>query len=223
MIFSITEFENQPNYSIAVAIVKESPIFNHCGIIFKENDNVYFLHLANHCELKLEEINVKHHKIKWLSFSYFSKNYDLNNIRKSQTINILKLIYRRNINSIPYATLFKETTFSIDNQIKLGQNEFGLTCATFVLAAFRRVGIPELVKYEEWIYRVEDDLWRDNIIKHCNLPNNYIDIIKNEKKCCRYRPEEVTAATSSEQLPASFNYCKKISDIIILSIKNSNN
>lgn len=96
--------------------------------------------------------------------------------------------------------------------------EYGMTCATFVLTIFKSVGI-ELVHWEDWTKgRPDDKRWFKYIISKLEegvkdgiISQEHLNNVKGEKKCARYRPEEIFAATFCSNRPsANFKCCESI-------------
>ncbi len=58
--------------------------------------------------------------------------------------------------TFPYALNFNGASFDANGRLHLGPGGRGLTCATFVLAIFKSVGI-ELVDMEDWPVRLDED------------------------------------------------------------------
>lgn len=123
---------------------------------------------------------------------------------------------------LPYAFLFKETAFSADGKVLLGQTEHGLTCATFILAVLKSVGL-DLLQLTEWPHR-DTDVERhrellDNLQRDPRVSRAHVEAVNAEVNCVRYRPEEVVGACSSAGLPVSFVYAEAAGEQIIRTFK----
>lgn len=87
----------------------------------------------------------------------------------------------------------------------VGNDEHGLTCATFVLAVLRSAGV-ELLKREDWPSRADDMVRFAKILKalrSVSAEDAYFDALEAEVTAVRFRPTEVAGA-SSKQPPCSF-------------------
>ena len=110
---------------------------------------------------------------------------------------------------IPYALRFESTCFDrATGALLLGGGALGLTCATFVLAVFHSLRLP-LVDPAAWPPRDEDSAWQARIVTLLRASRDpsaqaHADRVAAEIGSARFRPEEVVAAASARQLPASF-------------------
>lgn len=87
--------------------------------------------------------------------------------------------------------------------VPLGE-ERGLTCATFVLAVFRTVGI-ELVDVPLWPARPEDHEWIDRVAAQIRAVDpGHADAVAGDGLCARFRPTEVGGACLVPPHPVSF-------------------
>jgi len=82
--------------------------------------------------------------------------------------------------------------------------ERGLTCATFVLAVFRTVGI-DLVDVPLWPARPEDSEWIDKVVAQLRDHDpEHADAVASDGLCARFRPTEVSGACLVPPHPVSF-------------------
>lgn len=213
-VYPIDDFINLPEFTIRVLIGKpEGGLSLHTGIIFKYKGEVHFLHLAWHHILKKEvppDVS-NYEQIKFLDFPFFDLK-DESYFRRKAIIPYFLLVHELNNGSIPYAILYHSTKFMETGELDLGEGEFGLTCATFVLAIFQSKGI-NLIDTETWSHREEDNEFFDSIYGH--LENHTSEDHKNHllsnKECVRYRAEEVAASsTKYDGLPISFNQAEPL-------------
>lgn len=89
----------------------------------------------------------------------------------------------------------------------------GLTCATFVLAIFKRLGI-NLLQLDTWQFRDEDEKWQQRYFKVLKKnPSAYnhtaqsIAQVQQEliSPCARYKPQEVFASGMTEKCKLDFD------------------
>ncbi|WP_428265090.1 hypothetical protein [Haliangium sp.] len=111
----------------------------------------------------------------------------------------------------PYGIRFAGSTFDERGRLRLGPGARGLTCATFVLAVFRAVGV-DLVDESDWPVREEDDraflatLARFATEEHFALLQGEVDA-----GVVRVRPDEVLGACACA-LPAEFAGARAAAD-----------
>lgn len=107
-------------------------------------------------------------------------------------------------NDIPYGLTYHGTKIIKDNNTVIYEGkDYGLTCSTFIMAVFKGLD-QDLININEWDEREEDkDVHKKlvQILKEKGVQN--IEKLENDIGCARFRPEEVTAASSFEDIPAS--------------------
>lgn len=213
--------KNLPEYSVALAVgIPDGQQNQHCGIIFKVKEGVKFLHFAWHCQLCLDDeskIIDLMPKLKYVEFVRVNSKNDPSGALKMSIIGFARTVFNKHKASIPYATLFHDTTLNKnDNDFIWGKNEFGLTCATFILAFFRAVGI-DLIDVDSWKSRKSDKNWHSQIVallEKYEADKIHTERVRNERDCARYRPVEVVASSYCDTIPSKFKFCKDIGNII---------
>jgi hypothetical protein len=107
---------------------------------------------------------------------------------------------------VPYGLRFAATEFTDQGELLLGPTEHGLTCATFILAVFRRVGAA-LVDLASWRSRADDEGWQREIVAllERHAAKAHADAVRAEIGCVRFHPTEVAAACSRPTLPVGFD------------------
>jgi len=210
--FNIQQFTQLPSEA-CIFVGKASSGQMHCGIVYNdpEASNFNTLHLAFHYDLRNEHVYEK-----WLS-KYRCVYPKIHKIRLEIVPEMCNRIIRRKESyHIPYGLLFAGGTRIDDNgYIKIGDNESGLTCATFVMAVFESCRI-NLIDIKTWEPRRSDIKWHNKIIKDLidnkikyGISDDHIENVKKEKGCARYRPEEVA-------ISSFYKYCPEKSWIIRL-------
>lgn len=214
--------------AVAVAIGPRgtSPA-EHTGVLYRRrNEPVRFLHLDGHYRLKDETPRA--------SFAWVHSN--LPRARAMQVAARCRQIARKNLqDGIPYALRYQHTRFASSGELLWGRVEYGLTCATFVLAVFSSVGL-RLLKLEEWPKRIDDLVFQDSVFtqlrallgryrkKRASLEGvpgyasqrrdydkriedleRHLKRLQQELGCARYRPAEVAGASAESRWPVSFN------------------
>jgi hypothetical protein len=125
--------------------------------------------------------------------------------------------YRGRRPSIAYALRYEGGKFEPESGSFLTEKDRGLTCATFVLAIFATRGIP-LLRTEEWPPRPDDEAWQRAVVemlREGGAEAEHIAAVEQEIGCARFRPEEVAAAGTSSELPASFGYASRVGEAIV--------
>lgn len=216
MFIPLQEFENSPDYTLAIFVAKTRYNSNHSGILIKSENNIRFYHLAWHlafqCDLWDDLLNDKIYTVRrWVKFESLVSDQAVFEYRLPAIIKLIENIYSENANKIPYAINYNQTRFTDDGTLVLGENENGLTCATFIQCYFESVGL-KLVDLNTWEQREEDDRWKNFVIgmmMHTEVPENHIANVEKEPLNYRLKPEEIAVASSKtlSELPANFAFC----------------
>ena len=193
------------NDSIAVFCGNPHKDQFHCGILYKYNSIPYILHLANHKSLLNDNFDTFNtEKCVWVKSKITPR------IQIQISACCRNIIYRDNFQNIPYGLYYKDSRFDKDGILSLGNDEIGLTCATFVLSIFSSCNAT-LVDVENWPVRDDDNVWHDYIIAlltqykvELHISDEHLTNMTNEKYCARFRPEEVTASSTFFPHPDSF-------------------
>lgn len=170
----------------------------HCGIAYKSEGQANVLHLAWHYDLRDQPV------ASLRDGDYYFTLPAIDTIRQRVIAAKCRRIYRAKEQRIPYGLLYEGATFDDDGILRLGGNEHGLTCATFVMAVYASCGIT-LCDYAAWSARREDGAWHASIIallgQH-GVSQEHLHNLEQEKGCARFRPEEVAASITFPDLPA---------------------
>jgi hypothetical protein len=131
-----------------------------------------------------------------------------------------QLVYERNRgNVIPYGFGPFEGAFDDSGVLSNDASQWGLTCASFVLAVFHRSGIP-LINWNDWPVR-EDDvpdmeylirLLRERTDATAEHVNRQAKLVAGGQR--RFRPLEVAGAASSADRPIGFNEAVRLAGLI---------
>ena len=206
-LYSLDDFNNLPEYTIRLVIGKPIGGFSlHTGIIFKFEGKVQFLHLAWHHILSLEappDITY-YDKIGFLDFPFFDKTDEFF-LRRKAIIPFFLLVHELNKDSIPYAMLYQSSKFLESGHLDLGKDEFGLTCATFIIAIFKSSGIS-LVLTETWPNRDADEKFFEKIFGYLKdkISPEHAEHLSANRSCIRFRAEEIAASSTIYEEPIKF-------------------
>lgn len=130
----------------------------------------------------------------------------------AKCVSIIKKIDQQNIPyAIEYKGMRKFNGEGIYDDYRTG-SEFGLTCATFILAIFDSAGL-NLLEWENWPVRSNDSVWFDELIRYIDtararrwtvMSDEHYNNLKSEANCKKIRPEEVFSAVYSIASPQKF-------------------
>jgi len=183
----------------------------HIGIIYKEHAGAHYkaLHLASHLFLKNDNFCTK-------PFLWGQCPYD--------SINLLvmagscSLCAEKMANKIPYG--INSEHINLDPNvgiIEISHDSDGMTCASFVMAYFKKYGYT-LLDIDSWEARAEDKEWQQGIIdllrKHPKCSKTHLEKMERNINCFRFRPEEVAAAAISANIPLKFNNASHAGNLI---------
>lgn len=186
----------------------------HLGIIYRDADNdnrLFHIHLQWHCRLTNE---AEFPQGLWADPFIHER-------RLRQVAAMCRKVWRENGKSIPYAFSSPDGMFDpITGRILLAGTQYGLTCASFVLAVFLACGL-RIVELDAWpVSRDDDAVWKKAIIRQLEnfASKEHIRKVSEEEGTARFRPEEVTAAMVQSPHPRSFEQVRELSLEIIDSI-----
>lgn len=185
-----------------LGVLVHHPDPDHCGVLFTSGGKAEFLHLASHKVLLRQDVPSR----STLRYAWVAP--PLARERCLAVAALCRRIWKRHEeHGLPYGLRYDATTFTQTGELRLGHDEVGLTCATFVLAVFRSGGI-ELLRCAEWVER-PDDIDRQRALVAMlrddpSVPPSHVDAIDREVRSLRYRPTEVAAACEVLTLPCSF-------------------
>ncbi len=132
-------------------------------------------------------------------------------------------IQNNNVNLLPYA--FGYTAKRKFNNEGLYKNyedgdEYGMSCATFVLTVFNSFGI-DLLDWKNWFDREDDEETFKRLLAILNFRRRsgqvsqiHYDNVANEKNVPKIRPEEVFSSSFCLKLPMSFESCEYLGKYI---------
>lgn len=189
----------------------------HCGILYKvknsRNSGSFLLHLAFHHCLREDGEQIYSQAPELSKFRYTP--FEIADQEKATLfINRCRQIFNANQNKIGYASKFLRSCFKANGQVQLAQNEFGMTCATFIMAVFEDNGY-KLIETDAWPRRKKSDaLWHKDVVlllrkfkASFNISEEHIQRVEFDNKGSkRFKPEEVSAAATSKQKPAKYWY-----------------
>ncbi len=214
--FGPGEKSNSDIAPVAVLLMRHA---RHVGILHVRSDlNPVFLHLAGHNALKSEPM---------------PDNFDFLvelNVPIERAVNVAafcRLIWARNRQGqVPYGMTTFEGYFRADATAVGDPGHVGLTCATFILAAFKAFGV-HLINAETWPKRESDGPWRLNIIYLLEegaitggVPSKeHLEAVRNSNMDFRIKPVEVAAAAGIAQPPADFSAIREQVEILLSRFK----
>jgi len=190
-------------------VISGSTEQRHAGFIFQQNDKVEILHLAWHFMLMLDTPESYRSNHNLGEFCAYVCD-DLLESQAEEVISFLSMIWRRNRNAIPYGIGSDgiDTFFDLDGSVASQAPGEGLTCATFVMSVFSKLGFP-VIDSSDWQDRPEDAKWREGILNALRRHPHYQDHAdaqeRHIRQAHRFRPEEVVGcAALLDDVPQGF-------------------
>lgn len=200
----------------------------HAGFIFDDESGVEVLHLAWHFMLMrgTPEEYMAHPNLgpfaAYLCEDYLDSQVD-------EILSFLDTIWVRNRNVIPYGISSDgiESFFEMDGSVaNLGEGA-GLTCASFLMSVFFKLG-HKILDPENWQHRDTDSEWHNwvltNLEQHPALqPQGAAHAAAQRQyvgEAFRFRPEEVVGcAALFEDEPASFEVAVAIGESVVQDMR----
>lgn len=216
-VFTISN-QSTPSCFAAVLIGQTGPDQRHVGILHrKQGSPPELLHLAWHCRLQ-NDANIPGYMSLWVLPNAKPR-------RLRQLAAYCRRVWNTNRQGgVPYA--FSRPDGALDvttGRFLIGPSQFGLTCATFVLAVFHATGL-QLVNYAEWpVDRLGDKEWQLAILEKLegHSDNSHLEHVRSEIGSVRYRPEEVAAAATVAPPAATFQVVADLANSILGQITQS--
>jgi hypothetical protein len=183
--------------TVALAIkVSDNSKQKHVAFLYQEKNNWHLLHLGWHQLLIHENWDNTYH---WIPFEHLEPE-----LIETLVDNAVIIGSRKANNQIPYSVVFSDGQY-FDEENNYIRHEIGegLTCATFILAMFRRWSLP-LVDETTWpIGRKEDSRWALRIVRTLFAWSkkygvsikltHFFKQLRHRWSLRRFRPEEVCA------------------------------
>lgn len=192
---------------VAVAVLPDN--LDHTGIVYLNADEQFmFLHLAFHCDLRHESVRE--------SYRWVLPSAKIHPVRLAHVAEMCERVWCRNqVHGLPYGFRYDMSSFRRDGTMDLGLSERGFTCATFVLAVFRTVGV-ELLQRAEWRARPEDQERFEKLLKllqnHCS-DEVHVNAVRAETTSIRYQPLEVAGGSRHAPLASFANASESATQI----------
>ena len=220
----VENLNHEDEFVFAVAVGLENNLM-HCALLYKwEDDRIRTIEFFGNRSIRHSRtIGDLGHKD--YVYSFYNRDLIIDPIA-AQVPAICELI-RENNESIGFGIKFSETKFDTHGNLVSGNNDFGLTCATFVIAVLQRASIYS-IDTENWQPREQDVEWQKKVLEHLveansenpiSCPDVVVDHFRNNIGFFRYRPEEVAASTASPEMPATFDFCQEYGHRICESIE----
>jgi hypothetical protein len=205
----IVSAKDAPVVGVALTITEGRN--THVGLIYRDDeDKVWLLHLAFHCELVSEVFPA----------SYICADPELEYEDAEAVAGHCRLI-ADDMPTIRFALHYNpKATFSRSgNRMLLLKEGKGLNCSTFVLTVFQSAG-PRLINKDGWPKRDSDKSWQKHLVEMLSkrAPAWHTRRVAKDIGCARIRPEEVAGACLEDVLPAqpaAFAACERNSLIVI--------
>jgi len=196
-----------PFVAVGIAATNVDQKQLHVGLVHKGSQcSAELLHLAwHHCLRNESVLAASLPRIHWVGLRLLPE-------RAEALAALCRRIAKRNAQEIAYGLVYTGGTFAADGTVRLGDEEIGLTCATFVLAALKGGGV-ELLQLETWGKDCEDLNWQEQIVGQLQryqerypsrISEQHIANVKQQIGCTRYKPDQVTGACSADNYPVDY-------------------
>lgn len=198
----------------------DDPKQTHVALLYRDTDGTdWLLHLGWHCFLCHEPWTTDYH---WIPFQHLDSEL------LDGLVDLAMIVAGRPANKmIPYSAVFEPRQyFDHSGDYTRHADGDGLTCATFLLALFRRWGLP-LINESSWPKgRAGDAGWVLRIVrklyKWCQrhqidiaLPHLFVQL-RQRWALRRYRPEEVCASAEIfHGIPLSFQKISPVATLVL--------
>ena len=197
-------YENLEYLGVAIQHVQDNQL--HVGVLYRDYDNkVMFCHLPWHDKL-VNEIPQDGY--------YWEVCIWVGNLDEENIITLTALINNiaRGTRKIPYGFLYRDTAFDPSGRfLGFHAKGMGLTCATFVVAAFESAGF-QILKAKTWKHRRSDVNWQQKLLRLMRSSGVDAEHIREVQKTIgslRFRPEEVAAAATAPAPPIDYSQARK--------------
>jgi hypothetical protein len=202
----VQRIRNSPNmghHLFGVAIGRTDAGNLHTGILVAEKRSVpAFIHLKWDKKVRKESAAPTYLTV-WVSTNLPSS-------RQRQIANYCRLVFTMNwVGGIPYGFSTPENAFDGSTGVFVsGPKNYGLTCASFVLAVLEAAGL-ELARHDTWPTASEGDReWQSSMIallkERNEVSKENLPMIVGEVGKARYRPDHVAGLLSIAPPPGTF-------------------
>lgn len=176
---------------VGIAIKAIDEKHRHTGILYRDHrtSQMVFLHLAFHRKLIAAPPNPTYF---WIDPKFSAR-------RLRHLAAKCRQIWDENGCHIPFGFSTPNECFDSETlRFLIGPSKIGLTCATFVLAAFEVTGL-KLLQWETWKDRKDDVEWQRHVVEELKNEEaaasaEHIRAVESSIGAIRVRPEEVAAA-----------------------------
>lgn len=212
----------QQEFTAALAIKRSTGDSKqkHVALLYRETDGAdWLLHLGWHHILYHEPWTAEYH---WIPFQHLESEV------LDGLVDLAVIVARRPANrSIPYSAVYEPRQYFDHSGDYIRQADGdGLTCATFILALFRRWGLPLINESSwpegregdaNWVLRIVRGLFKWSQSHQIEIPlPHFFAQLRQRWALRRYRPEEVCACAEIFQgKPLSFEQISPVSNLIL--------
>ena len=183
----------------------------HVGLLYKIDDApALMLHLRWHFDVKNE---VPTNEYRWVQI-------DLDEFNRRNLAGLCRLIASR-ADKIPYGLNYNGLYFSASGEYLTHALGEGLTCATFVMAAFATYKIP-ILKLAEWGIRPEDVEWQSGQVRRMQQQFPIVAAaMRGFIGQPRFRPPEIAAGAISAKRPLGIKDAERLGRQIVADLMAS--
>ncbi len=209
------------NKIIGISVGKSSPDQLHNKILINFDDFQGELHLQFHHNLIFSDSFDSPNMYIWGFPSGIPESR-----LKALVARCIKVINNIDKQDIPYAIEYKgKRKFDKEGVYSsyTSGDEYGVTCATFILTLFESVGL-EILDWKNWESRDEEDkVWFLKLIRlieiqkakgNLEITDEHLANLKSEENCQKIRPEEIYSIVHCSNHPMKFMCSSSIGEIV---------
>ena len=206
----------------AAVTLGPSSVHTHAGVLYQraEDNAVRHLHLAWHHNLR--DDSGLPGKTGWIEPTLSASVLD-------DVVFIAGLIAKRTENgTVPYGLALEGASLD-DRGVVVFDGEQGLTCATFVMIVFAKVGVA-LLDRQTWVTgpdaarRAEDGKHQAALVaalRRTSGAQQHAERVSKEVGCTRFRAEEVAAATACSPQPVPYAVAEPAGRALLPHVKSA--
>lgn len=198
--------------SVGVVLTRGAVRF-HAGIAYDSSGaaHIRILHLAGHCR-----IDATSRTAGWVPVPCGLDELDL------EQLSYACEAVRKANSRVPYGTTAKNSRFDSFANWKSGEDDSGLTCATFVQKVFEFAGIS-LADFSTWTQRAGDVEAANRLIEYLESTGEaepaHLDLMREQAPSfVRLRPEEVGACSAATIRPLPFASAEELGKCIAVEV-----
>lgn len=190
---------------VAVAVVKLPNGDFHTGLLYANGSQAKFLHMAEDLSVRSEAPKERY---RWVVPGF-------DDSVKKAAAGMCSLIETSNP-AVPYAFDREGWSFDANGHLVAGAPGKGMTCSTFILAAFDAISFP-LLKEDQWpkgADQPEKLSILSKIFRGPRVESAHAELAMEDVSAPRIKPCQVAAASAENTFPVSYPVAKKKGEVL---------